>query len=183
MIARKPRLLTLLVVTLCVISCRQQPMPVIQIGEVYWRDDREGSKQDDIRAVNEILKSVFQMIEQRNFSDLPKLISPEKGLYIDLKAHKTQQQLTEEIQKADGYFNKFFFDTQALREYTGNPERLALRDILHKSDEVKIDYYLEPGSAEIEAIMHLSDVPQYDPQFNHPVFILEDAQWKLYRLF
>ncbi|MBI3396443.1 MAG: hypothetical protein HY042_11450 [Spirochaetia bacterium] len=182
--------LFLMVVAVSFLSCRKtgptmyDGPPEITIGKIYWEAPHPRPVEE--RATFEIKKELavlFAMVDRKDWTGLADHVSADRGLYIDLKSHKTREQLDKELHNPEGYLQRFYFNTEALRKHTGNAEQLAVRDILRTTRTIKADFYMEPGERECELKLRLEDNPDMSYMLNNPVFIKENDLWKVYRLF
>lgn len=159
-------------------------MPEITVGHVYWKDDHTAADEkilvDDISGK---IRTLLSMLDKKDLSGLPAMVSPEQGLYTDLKVHKKYDELSTEIQKKDGYLRTFFLDTETLRTYSKDPRNLAVRDVFLLTERIKVDFYVEQGSNQCELKIFLLDSPENNYRLNNPVFVRDGLSWKLLRLF
>jgi hypothetical protein len=139
--------------------------------------------QRDIKEITSILRGLVEMTAQKDFSKLPALVSPRLGLYVDLKAHKSYPDLLKEIEKKEGYFHSFYFDTESLRRETQDSTQLSVRDVLLRSGSIRIDFFFDSGGGQCEVRFHLEKNPGEEYRLNNPLFIRESGEWKLLRLF
>ena len=163
---------------------RRKVPPRVVVGNIRWDDPH--TMREKIMAVHEIrnlLARMISMVDRRDWSELPSLISKKRGLWVDLKTLKTFPQVLREIKKKNGYLQLFFFHTEKLRAYKNDPESLAVRDVLRYTDTLRADYYMEPDAKECELKLYLVDYPSFNYKLNNPVFIKEQGVWKIYRLF
>jgi hypothetical protein len=128
------------------------------------------------------LQTLLLLVEEGKLSDLPAMVSAEKGLYIDLKSHRKHADLVREVANADGYLNVTFLRTDRLREQSGDSSRLSVRDVIRTTREIQVDFFRE-GETEVELKLHLVDNPEMNFHLNNPVFIKEGSTWLVYRLF
>ena len=159
-------------------------LPELIVGHVYWKERH--TPEEEKRAVDGIMKQMaglMTMLEKKDFSALPENVSREKGIYTDLKAHKTYEEIKREVAKSDGYLQTFFLNTDRLRAHTEDPAQLSVRDVFRLTTRVKVDFYMESGQDQCELRLFLLDSPENNFRLNNPVFIREQNSWKVYRLF
>lgn len=158
--------------------------PEIVTGKIYWEDPHPRPVEEQtIYEITRLMNVVMAMVDRKDLRSLPEYVSKEKGLYVDLKAHRTYKDLLKEVEKEDGYLQNFYLNTEALRKSTSNPSQNSVRDILRTTRKLQADFYMEGGSRECELKLHLLDNPEWSYMLNNPVFIKEGDQWKIYRLF
>lgn len=158
-------------------------IPEIIWGDVRWDESHTADEEARVkREIAALLSQLLAMVENGNLSVLPRLISQKRGLYVDLKAHNTYEQLLERLSKPDNYLQMFYIDTAALRKYAKDDTRLAVRDVLRMTKTLRVDLFME-GPNECELKLWLVDKRDYSYYLNNPVFIHEDGVWKVYRLF
>lgn len=157
--------------------------PRVLVGNIHW-SDRHTPESEKVTAavIAGQLEQVISFIDSRDLRGLENLVSRQKGLWIDLKTHKSFAELQKEIRRSDGYLQLFYYDTEKLRVHTGDPDRLSVRDVLRHTSTLRADFYMEPGAHECELKLYLIDSPALNYQLNNPVFILEGDTWKIYRL-
>ncbi len=160
-------------------GCRaRSTVPRLSVGVL------KGMQADDpaVPRILERLQALLLAVEEGKLSDLPPMVSAEKGLYVDLKSHRKHADLVQDVANPDGYLNVTFLRTDRLRERTGDSSRLSVRDVIRTTGEIKVDFFRE-GDAEVELKLHLVDNPEMNYQLNNPVFIKEGSTWLVYRLF
>lgn len=137
----------------------------------------------DLYELLESLRMLISMTEKKDLAHLPTMISKKEGVFIDLKAHVSYDQLVKEVAKPDGYFQNFYFDTDRLRKRTGDETQISVRDLLLSTRRIRVDLFKDPGGKRCEMKLHLLDHPELDFRLNNPVFIKEGGAWKVYALF
>lgn len=157
--------------------------PKLVMGKIYW-GEKAAKKQNerDAEQIMVLLRTLLTMVDQRNIKDLPALISRERGLWTDLKTHRSYAQIVEQVEKPGGYIRTFFLDSEKLRKHTGDERSLAVRDVLRYTDTLRADFFLEADNT-VEVRLILEQYPPYNYHLNHPVFVKEADGWKLLRLF
>lgn len=133
-------------------------------------------------AVDQRLKTLFRMIDDRDLNGLDKMVFPGEGVHIDLKAHRTVSELKAELAEPEGYFQKFYLDSELLRKTTGDPSQMSLHELLNKNSRVYAEYYLEPGATQIEVRFFLGSTPEESFRINNAVLIQRDGEWYFLQL-
>ncbi len=190
----RPTVATLVLVALCLSCRRDEPVkeyekhfrsvpPTVRIGEIHYSQGMtDAEKRRDTEAIAALITQLIRMVDEQNLEGLPSLVSRKHGLWVDVKAHRTFDQLKVEIRKKDGYLQKYFLDTDQLRRSTKDEHKLSVRDVLRHTDTVRADFYmLADGSCEVE--LFLEQYPPYKFHLNQPAFLKEDGVWKVHRLF
>ena len=157
--------------------------PVVQAGKIHYAEGlSEAQKQKDTQAMVAILSELVRMVDTQDLRGLPALVSQKQGLWVDVKAHRSYADLLREVNRRDGYLQKFLLDSEQLRRLTQDERSISIRDVLRYTDIVRADFYmLSDGSCEVE--LFLEQYPPYKHHLNQPAFIKEGDQWKLLRLF
>lgn len=158
--------------------CRDRGLPALEVGNL------EGMTADDadIPRVLDRLQRLMLLVDQERLVDLPAMVSPDRGVYVDLKSHRKSEDLAREISDPAGYLNLYYLDTAGLRENTGDETQLSVRDVLRTTRTIKVDFFRE-SEDEIELKLHLVDNMDESYRLNNPVFIREGERWLVYRLF
>lgn len=146
------------------------------------RQKLEMEQLQELDAVDGRLKELFSMIDERDLSGLPDMIHPSEGVHIDLKAHRTRKEVRAELQKSEGYFQRFYLDSQLLRQTTGDDGQISLHELLNKNERIFTEYYLEPGGSQIEVRFRLGSTPEESYRINNAVLIKRDGQWYFLQL-
>lgn len=160
-----------------------EEMPVVKIGAVPGDDP---AVRADVEAAVELLEELIAMVDRRDLSPLPDHVNAERGLYVDLKAHRERADISADVRDPAGYLNTYYLDTDALRERTGDPESVAVRDVLRLSRSIVADAYLsstDSGERQIELRLRLEDAPTKSYYLNNPVFVKDETGWTVFRLF
>lgn len=166
-----------------------ETMPEVRLGAVYIGEDPvEGARvkpaeQADADRVLELMRTLLAMLEARDIRDFERHVSQSRGLYVDLKAHRTYTQLQKDLQDPAGYLQTYYLNTEALRAKTGENEQLAVADVFRLTRVVTAEVYLQADRKECELRLRLEDAPSKSYYLNNPVFIKEDGEWFIYRLF
>ncbi len=133
----------------------------------------------------EILKILNFLVEStlnRDYSELPMFVSPEKGLYIDLKAHLSYVDLIKEIKKKDSYFDIFFFDSNKLKKEKNSDSVKTVRDVLVLSEGLIAELYYESDST-VEVRIRFQKNKKFENDLNTLYFSKQDGKWFVERLF
>ncbi len=164
-----------------VIFCKKPFEEKILRGDVYNPNFQEYTNQD-IDEIFLILKSMFRMIQKKDLHNLERLIHPEKGIYIDLKAHKTKKEFLIELENQSGYLSMIYLNTKLLREHTKDNHQISLYDLIDSYSAIKADFFIiTPEDCEVK--FTILENPSESYRFNNPYFIKINNQWYLYRLF
>lgn len=141
------------------------------------RQELNLEEQPSLDAVDARLKTLFSMIDKQDLSGLPALVDPEEGVHVDLKAHRTVDELKKDLADPRGYFEKFYLDSDLLRKSTGDESQISLHELLNKNSRVFAEYYLEPGGTQVEVRLRLGSTPDESYRINNAVLIKRDGQW------
>jgi hypothetical protein len=136
----------------------------------------------ELDAVDARLQSLFTMIDERNLTGLPGMVYPAEGVFIDLKAHRTMDQLKSELEQPAGYFEKFYLNSQLLRDETRDQGQVSLHELLNQNARVYTEYFLEPGGTQIEVRFFPGSTPDEAFRLNNAVFILRENTWYFLQL-
>jgi hypothetical protein len=157
--------------------------PSIVAGRIIYDPSSRPPDAATVNAILSQLRNLVEMVNRRDWQDLPAMVSTGKGLFIDLKGFRSHSQIVGDVSDRGSYIYTFYHDTQQLREATKDPGQICVRDVLLMSSRITVDIFMEEGDREVELQLNLDDAPKQSYRLNHPVFILEDGQWKVYRLF
>ncbi len=158
-------------------------LPQIQPGEIVMESGEPGSAdRERAAAVLDLLRELVAMLDREDLSGLPELVSREKGLYVDLKAHQTRDWVIADLRKPTGYIHTHYLNTAGLRQRTEEESQLAVRDILRLTRLLTADVYLQEDGLQCELRLRLEDAPSKSYYLNNPVFIYENDRWLIYRL-
>ncbi|MBU42594.1 MAG: hypothetical protein CMN76_05205 [Spirochaetaceae bacterium] len=146
------------------------------------RQRLEMSELPQLDAVDKRLETLFQMIDRRDLTGLEKMVYPGEGVHVDLKAHRTVPELKKELSQPDGYFQKFYLDSQLLRQSTGDSSQVSLHELFNKNSRVQAEYYLEPGATQIEVRFYLGSTPEENFRVNNAVLIQREGEWYFLQL-
>lgn len=162
-----------------------QQAPRVEIGTIYWGTDLSPGEQREAAApVIAQLERLIGMVHNRNLKDLPDMVHPDEGLYVDLKARRSRSEIEAAVQDPESYLNVYFLDTEALRrERPEDPDRISVREALHLTRTLKADLYMSSSGDFCEVRLSLEDAPSRSYFLNNPVFLQEDDQWYVHRLF
>ena len=133
----------------------------------------------------EILKILNFLVEStvnRDYSKLPLIVSLEKGLYIDLKAHLSYDDLVKEVNKKDSYFEVFFFDTNKLKKEKNSDIVKTVRDVLVLSEGLLAEMYYESDTV-VEVKLRFQKNKKFENDINTLYFSKQGGKWYVERLF
>lgn len=157
--------------------------PTLEITRLHTQSNMSAKQKTETRqAIHALLDTLVKMVHNKNFSKLPEYLDKEAGLWVDLKAHRTYDQVVKEVVNPDSYLNVYFLDSVRLQARTGDIDKLAVRDVLHRTQIIKVQIH-EEGDGEFEMQLHLSDAPGYNYYLNNPVFLKKGNRWFIYRMF
>jgi len=137
---------------------------------------------EDSKAVIQILESIHQGIQNNDLSVILNHANKEKGIYIDLKAHKTYSELTAQIKDKDSYLNTFFLNTDKLKKTTNSPDQISIKDILSAQKIINVELFYNKTYDECEAKLNLKKNKNLNYRLNNPYFIKVKNKWYIYRL-
>ena len=133
----------------------------------------------------EILKILNFLVEStvnRDYSKLPLIVSLEKGLYIDLKAHLSYDDLIKEVNKKVSYFEVFFFDTNKLKKEKNSDIVKTVRDVLVLSEGLLAEMYYESDTV-VEVKLRFQKNKKFENDLNTLYFSKQGGKWYVERLF
>ena len=164
---------------------RYEAAPRVEPGKIKWDGpaDSYAIRDQNVEEITKLLNRLVEIIEREELDKLPGLISKKRGLWVDLKAHKSYKEILKMVQEDKGFLQTFYLDTENLRQVTDNPEHIAVRDVLHYTKTLRASFYFEEGGRECEVKLQLVENPDFNYHLNHPVFIKEGKDWKILRLF
>ncbi len=177
-----------LLLTALVFACAQPSprlrnvAPGVIRGTLTYPSGQKPSEQA-VNSAQELLLRLIEMVNRKDWSGLPDLVSPQKGIYVDLKGFRSLADLRHDVADRKSYLYVFYHNTEDLRAFTHDPGQIAVRDVLLSTDQIRVDYYFEEGGQQCEMRLHLVGNEGEDFRLNQPVFILEGGVWKVYRLF
>ncbi len=160
-----------------------EDMPRVKIGAVPGDDPQVRA---DVEAAVDLLEELIAMVDRRDLAALPEHVNQERGLYVDLKAHREFADIAADVRNPSGYLNTYYLDTEALRQRSGDPESVAVRDVLRLSRTIIADAYLsrtDSGERQVELRLRLEDAPTKSYYLNNPVFVKDETGWTVFRLF
>jgi hypothetical protein len=159
-------------------------VPRIRLGEIHWRTQVSASEQGERSgAVLALLVNIVDLLDRGDLPELARHVSRSEGLYVDLKAHRSYAEVVRDLADPDGYIRTYYLDTPKLRERTGEPEQLAVLDVLRLTRVVTADVYMQSDGRQCELRLRLEDAPSKSYYLNNPVFILENGRWYIHQLF
>lgn len=172
---------------------RYDQAPAIELGEVRWSGSNSGAQSGagadaagraaEAEQVRVLLEKLVGMVDRRDLSELPREVSRDAGLFVDLKAHRTYADLELELKNPDGYLNTYYLDSAKLAAKKNDPNSLAVRDVLRLTRTVRADLFLNRDGDYCEVKLHLVDAPAKSYYLNNPVFIKEAGRWYVAQLF
>lgn len=180
---RMRALLLLLIFTGCAGPALRTLPPELRQGRVIYDAGSQRPSEQTLNHLMERLQQLVAMVHARDWSGLPALVSKRKGIYVDLKGYRSYDQLLADIKDRESYLYVFYHDTAVLRRHTQDQTQISVRDLLLSTRSLTADIFMEVDDVEAEMELHLDDAPEKSFRLNHPVFILEEGQWKVYRLF
>jgi len=134
------------------------------------------------QQILKLLQTLVNWTLEKDYSKLPELVDPKKGLYVDLKAEWNYKKLLDELKNPNSYFEIFFFDKEKLIREKNSTDVWTVRELLILSGGLKADLFFESNeSCEVKLIFDKSSKHQTD--LNNPYFIKVNGSWKVYRLF
>ncbi|BDA78527.1 hypothetical protein LPTSP3_g14570 [Leptospira kobayashii] len=153
------------------------PIP-LQIGKLYGRyADKEEAKRIYIE-IEKLLRSICL----GHLNDLPDMIFPKMGLFVDAKAHWTREEVVSDLKNKDGYFNVYFFDSDRLDEKKGSRGNLTIQQALVSSGGISIDFHFD-SALESELQFRFSENPKNVRYLINPIFGKFEGKWMLLRMF
>ncbi|MCR9143573.1 MAG: hypothetical protein NXI24_15100 [bacterium] len=165
-------------------------MPELKLGKIFVGEESGGdsgkptaAQSAEAQRVLDLMRKLMGMLEDQEIRGLAQHVSPGKGLYVDLKAHRTRAAVQKDLQDPEGYLQTYYLNTENLRLRTEDPDQLAVRDILHLTRVMTADVYLQADGRQCELRLRLEDAPSKSYYLNNPVFVKEDGEWFIYRLF
>ncbi len=161
--------------------CKKSFKEKLILGEIYNPNMIQYSEKD-VLQVFEILKDMFYAVEKKDLNLISHYIAPDKGVFIDLKAHKTKEEFLKEVHNSESYLNAVYLNTEKLVQKTNDPHQISLYQLIRNANSIKADFYILTPS-EIEVKLILIDSPKESYRFNNPYFIKIDQKWYIYRLF
>lgn len=177
-------------IAVCIYGCagpstprvRNMP-PNVKIGRLIHDPAAQAPNAATIKRIQASLESLVQMVFLKDWRGLPAMVSKTRGIYVDLKGFRSHAELTGDVNDRSSYIYTFYHDTERLRTATRDPGQVCVRDVLLYTSSITVDVFMEEGNREVELELHVDDAPKESYRLNHPVFILEDGEWKVFRLF
>lgn len=143
------------------------------------------TKDPEIHGALECAASFFRMVLHSKLEELPKMVDPEAGVYVDLKARWNLARLKEDLKNPEGYLRTTYLDSDGLRKRTGDATQISLREILESSGTLDLNLFsldIENGRAfEIKATP--LERPGDSFRFNNGICLKKGSSWKIFRLF
>ena len=138
--------------------------------------------QKDSHEITSILNDIQNGILKDDLSILLNHVNKQKGVYIDLKAHKTYAELKKQIEDPDSYLNTFFLYSDKLKKTTNDSKQVAIKDILSSQKNIKIELFFNETGDECEARIFLERKKKENYRLNNPYFVKIKDKWYIYRL-
>ncbi|MCB1178861.1 MAG: hypothetical protein KDK36_14850 [Leptospiraceae bacterium] len=168
----------------CSVQTREMDSPGegidIKIKSIYSARGVKRPKDAD----KEILDKFHILVDltlKKDYSSLPSLVNPKRGIYVDLKSHWSFNQLKEELKNPESYLETFYFSQEKLNKETGGGS-YTVRNLLIMAEKLEIELFFETeDSCEIKVKFLKNKSKEFD--LNNPYFIRIDGKWYLYRLF
>ncbi len=181
---KKTLLLLLILLASCKSQTREMVVPqegvVVEQGKIY---PSPGVKRIS-GSETEILQKLQSLVDwtlEKNYSKLPSIVHPEKGLYVDLKSLWDFPKLQEELKNPDSYLEVFFLNQEKMNS-TKEGVNYTIRNLLILSKGVVAEMYFETkDSCEIKLKFKENKEREFD--LNNAYFIRVDGKWYLHRLF
>lgn len=151
----------------------------VSVGQIFKNGN--DISDNEIEKILKLTKKIIRCTISEDTSCLLKSISKKKGVYIDLKAFWTYEEMENEISKEDSYFKLFFFDSKKLKSYSNNQDSRAVKEILLSSNGIILDIFFDSDS-NVELNLKFKN-PEFEKDLNNPYFIKEKSKWYLYRFF
>lgn len=167
----------------CATSQMRTKPPEVRAGRIIYDPSSRPPDPATTTAILARLRTLVEMVHTRDWTGLPDLVSRQRGIFVDLKGFRTHSQIVADVKDRESYIYTFYHDTTRLREATKDPGQICVRDVLLMSSRITVDVFMEEGDKEVELQLNVDDAPRESYRLNHPVFILEDGQWKVHRLF
>lgn len=151
----------------------------VRQGNVYSVTDVElDDLEDDIEDISLIISDVTQMVVDGSFEGLEQYIDPEEGLYVDLRAHRSYEQILEDLANPDSYLNSFFLNERG---------EDSIYYLLNNADFLELDFYFEAGARQCDVtIRPLKGIFRRSTgrpeMLNNMVFVYRDG-WKMAQIF
>ncbi|MDH5656351.1 MAG: hypothetical protein OEZ34_10605 [Spirochaetia bacterium] len=139
-------------------------------------------KKTDEQQIIQILENLHSRIIQNDLTVLLEHVHKQKGLFVDLKAHKSYREIEQEIADPESYLNTFFLDPEKLKTSTGDPEQKTIKDILSSQKNIDLEFHFNKTNDECEVKIILKKKKKENFRLNNPYFIKIDGKWYLYRL-
>lgn len=177
-------LLLLILLTSCKSQTREMVIPqegvMVEQGRIY---PSPGVKRI-LGSEAEILQKLQLLVEwtlEKNYSKLPTIVHPDKGLYVDLKSLWEYSKLQEELKNPDSYLEVFFLNQEKMNS-AKEGVNYTIRNLLILSKGITAEMYFETkDSCEIKLKFKENREKEHD--LNNAYFIRVDGKWYLHRLF
>ncbi|MFN3603682.1 MAG: hypothetical protein ACK4UJ_03100 [Leptonema sp. (in: bacteria)] len=177
----KNLLICFLVLWISTINCKKPFDEKLVKGDVFNINFQEYSNQD-IENIFFILKSLFKLIQKKDLTPIMDFIAQEKGIYIDLKAHKTKEEVMKDLENKNSYLNLIYLDSKKLKEHTKDESQISLYELIDIYSTIKADFFIiTPEDCEVK--LTILENPSESYRFNNPYFIKINNHWYIYRLF
>lgn len=168
----------------CKTQTREMAVPEMgiqtKVGQIY---NAPGVKRI-AGSETEILEKLNLLVEwtvKKDYSRLPEIVHPEKGIYVDLKSHWDYTKLQNELKNPDSYLEVFFLNQDKLnKEKEGI--NYTVRNLLILGKEISFELYFESKDA-CEVKVKFSENETKANDLNNPYLIRVDGKWYIHRLF
>lgn len=149
----------------------------VQIGNIYGK-----SKETDSKEIHHIMDDLVQNIQNRKIDVLLNYVHKDKGIYLDLKGNWNYDQLKNEVQSTDSYFELFFFDHEKLSKHKNSKNVKTIQEIIEESNGLILDMFFEDAE-NCEIKIRFSKKNKSENDLINPYFIKINKKWYIYRLF
>ncbi|MEM7183477.1 MAG: hypothetical protein AAF518_21395 [Spirochaetota bacterium] len=145
-----------------------------------YSSDKQKHQQSQ-KEIQALLQAVIDAILQENWKTLPQMVHPERGLFVDLKAHWSYEKVSKEVSRKDSYLAVYFFDKKRLQAQKRTKDVETVKEILLRSGGLDMDFFfIDSKNCEVKLSFHKNQ--SYSTDLNSPYFIKMDGKWYIYRL-
>lgn len=156
--------------------------PEVVVGKIRNDTELSGAQLDErIESIQVELQAVVNLVYAGDLRALPDHVHVEKGLYVDVKAHRTHSEVRSEVVDPHSYLSRFFVgDGSEISDPAENP--VPIKEVLQLTRSIKADVFLlSEDFCEIQ--LTLEDAPGRSYYLNNPVLIEREGRWYIYRMF